>query len=466
MQPSAEANGRQPPNVQNAYQQPPLADPQQSPSYGHQQYSQSSQQPNAYAYQQLGTQAQSQPQNLQIKQQQQPPPPTSAQSTLPKNVSGSYPQSLPPTQNVSKQPETLSNQQPQQFPPQQPSQFQQQQPQQNLFSYQQQQTTPSQAGILSLPHAAQYQTHPSNSGPPFYQQQQQPQQQQDQPQKAAYLQTDAQNAYSQPVSQYANAYAQQQFGNQHIDQLTGNMTGMTLTHGFNHMLGSDGFNLLSERNVKSKIKITRNAFNQNDLIRCTMNKVPESASILQKSRLPFGLLLHPFKDVDIPVVQDRTIVRCRSCRTYINPFVRVLEQRRWQCNLCHRLNDLPDDFLVDPRTKNYLEYPLNQPELTSGSVEFIASVDYMIRPPQAAAYLFVFDCSTHAYALGYVPVMAKIICESLENIPGDSRTLIGFIGFDSNIHFFNLGDVQPTHLVMPDIQGKFFYILKTCSSFN
>lgn len=114
---------------------------------------------------------------------------------------------------------------------------------------------------------------------------------------------------------------------------------------------------------------------------------------------------------------------------------------------------MPDDFLIDQHTNRYLEYPPQQPEILHGSVEFIAPVEYMVRPPQAAAYVFVFDCSAHAYQLGYIPVMAKSLLQSLDEIPGDSRTLVGFIGFDSNLHFFNFGEKHHTHLVMPDIQG-------------
>jgi len=196
-----------------------------------------------------------------------------------------------------------------------------------------------------------------------------------------------------------------------------------------------------------------------ETMRPTLSKVPESSSLLQRARLPFGILLHPFKDdEDIPIIQDRTIVRCRTCRTYINPFIRLLEQRRWQCNLCNRVNDLPEDFLIDPATKRYLEYPPRQPELMYGSVEFIAPVEYMVRPPQPAAYLFVFDCSAHAYQLGYIPCLAKSILDNLDVIPGDSRTLVGFIGFDSKVHFFSFGDKQATHLLVPDIEGELYII--------
>ncbi len=44
-------------------------------------------------------------------------------------------------------------------------------------------------------------------------------------------------------------------------------------------------------------------------------KVPETETILKKSRLPFGVLIHPFRDLShLPVIQCQTIVRCRQCR--------------------------------------------------------------------------------------------------------------------------------------------------------
>lgn len=41
-------------------------------------------------------------------------------------------------------------------------------------------------------------------------------------------------------------------------------------------------------------------------------------------------------------------------------------------------------------------------------------------------------------------------------LPGDSRTKIGFITFDSTIHFYNLqeGLSQPQMLIVSDIEGK------------
>ena len=246
-----------------------------------------------------------------------------------------------------------------------------------------------------------------------------------------------------------------------VNDVSDRMGGLSVKQSFSQYSGRASINLMTEKNVRNKVLQAENADEDEsaccdkDIMRSTLGKVPESSGLLQKSRLPFGILMHPFReDEDIPIVQDRTIVRCRSCRTYINPFVRLLDQRRWQCNLCNRVNDLPDDFLIDPYTKRYLEYPPRQPEIMYGSVEFVAPVEYMVRPPQPAAYLFVFDCSVHAYQLSYIPTLAKAIRDHLDMIPGDSRALIGFIAFDSKVHFFEFGDKQTTHLVMPDIQGE------------
>ena len=75
----------------------------------------------------------------------------------------------------------------------------------------------------------------------------------------------------------------------------------------------------------------------NNHCRSTLSKIPETDALLKKARLPLGVLIHPFKDLShLPVIQCTTIVRCRSCRTYINPFVHFVDQRRWRCNLCYR----------------------------------------------------------------------------------------------------------------------------------
>ncbi|XP_037531091.1 protein transport protein Sec24B [Nematolebias whitei] len=191
--------------------------------------------------------------------------------------------------------------------------------------------------------------------------------------------------------------------------------------------------------------------------RCTLTSIPQTQALLNKARLPLGLLLHPFRDLQqLPVITSNTIVRCRSCRTYINPFVTFLDQRRWKCNLCYRVNDVPDEFMYNPVTRSYGE-PHKRPEVQNSTVEFIASSDYMLRPPQPAVYLFVLDVSHNAVEAGYLKFFCDSLLENLDKIPGDSRTRVGFLTFDSTIHFYNLqeGLSQPQMLVVSDIDDVF-----------
>ncbi|KAM4732435.1 LOW QUALITY PROTEIN: protein transport protein Sec24B [Anableps anableps] len=191
--------------------------------------------------------------------------------------------------------------------------------------------------------------------------------------------------------------------------------------------------------------------------RCTLTSIPQTQALLNKARLPLGLLLHPFRDLQqLPVITSNTIVRCRSCRTYINPFVTFLDQRRWKCNLCYRVNDVPDEFMYNPVTRSYGE-PHKRPEVQNSTVEFIASSDYMLRPPQPAVYLFVLDVSHNAVEAGYLKYFCESLLEKLDKLPGDARTRVGFLTFDNTVHFYNLqeGLSQPQMLVVSDIDDVF-----------
>lgn len=45
---------------------------------------------------------------------------------------------------------------------------------------------------------------------------------------------------------------------------------------------------------------------------------------------------------EVPIVNFATtgIVRCRRCRTYVNPYVTFTDGgRKWRCNICALLND-------------------------------------------------------------------------------------------------------------------------------
>uniref|UniRef100_A0A8D3CML1 SEC24 homolog A, COPII coat complex component n=1 Tax=Scophthalmus maximus TaxID=52904 RepID=A0A8D3CML1_SCOMX len=203
-----------------------------------------------------------------------------------------------------------------------------------------------------------------------------------------------------------------------------------------------------------------------EVFRCTLTSIPQTQSLLNKAKMPLGLLLHPFKDLSqLPVVTSSTIVRCRSCRTYINPFVSFLDQRRWKCNLCFRVNDVPEEFMYNPVSRSYGE-PHKRPEVQNATIEFIAPSEYMLRPPQPAVYLFVLDVSHNAMETGYLNVFCQSLLDNINALPGDSRTKVGFITFDSTIHFYNLqeGLSQPQMLIVSDIEGLVQDLLRNLPS--
>ncbi|VDL16233.1 unnamed protein product [Hymenolepis diminuta] len=193
-----------------------------------------------------------------------------------------------------------------------------------------------------------------------------------------------------------------------------------------------------------------------DYLRSTLTAVPINSKLQSKCRLPFGLLAHPFRDVnDLPVIQTTTIVRCRSCRLYINPFVKFIDNgRRWRCPVCLLSNTVPDDFFYDPTTKTYGD-PARRPEIKNATVEFIAPSDYMIRPPQAATYLFCLEVSRSAVTTGYLDLVCTMIADYLEKMPGDSRRQIGILTYDSGVQFYVFKGKKMKMVICQDLSEVF-----------
>ncbi|KAJ2855865.1 COPII subunit [Coemansia erecta] len=195
--------------------------------------------------------------------------------------------------------------------------------------------------------------------------------------------------------------------------------------------------------------------------RSTLNAVPKTEKLLKKTKLPFGLVITPFKTQEpgeepLPVVSE--IVRCRRCRTYINPFVQFVEGgRRWKCNMCGLSNDVPLQFDYDAATQTQKNRWI-RPDLNHGVVEFIAPLEYMVRPPMPPVYVFIIDVSYASVQLGAPGVIGKTILSALDRIPNaDNRTKVAFIGVDTSLHFFQIraGNPEPQQLVVSDLEDVF-----------
>ncbi|KAL8530463.1 hypothetical protein ACS0TY_007489 [Phlomoides rotata] len=199
-------------------------------------------------------------------------------------------------------------------------------------------------------------------------------------------------------------------------------------------------------------------------LRLTTSGVPNSQSLASRWHLPLGAVVCPLAEApvgeEVPIVNFATtgIIRCRRCRTYVNPYVTFTDNgRKWRCNICALLNDVPSDYFA-PVDATGRRVDLDQrPELIKGSVEFIAPAEYMVRPPMPPLYFFLIDVSISAVQSGVLEVMAQTIKSCLDSLPGSTRTQIGFITYDSTIHFYNMKSslVQPQMMVVSDLDDIF-----------
>ncbi len=177
---------------------------------------------------------------------------------------------------------------------------------------------------------------------------------------------------------------------------------------------------------------------------CTHKKAPRTSSLLSRSRLAYGVSVsfYPFGEREADKVPEvtGTIVRCKRCRTYLNPFVEMIEMgARWRCNLCFFANDFPANFDYDAVKQAPIDRG-EHPELKNFVYDFSdAGSDYVARPPQPPVFLFALDVTATSVQSGFFAVACRVIQEQLDAIPNvDGRTRVAFLAFDQSLHFFKI----------------------------
>jgi len=155
-----------------------------------------------------------------------------------------------------------------------------------------------------------------------------------------------------------------------------------------------------------------------------------------------------------------TIIRCKACRTYMNPFVSwEANGRRWVCNSCGHSQQTQDAYFASVDESGKRTDRFQRPELCRGAVEYIAPGEYMVRPPQPPVFMFVIDVSYTAVVTGMLDCVVATIKEAIQQnkLPGGQRAQMGIITFDSALHFYNLNSnlSQPQMLVVSDLEDLF-----------
>eukprot|EP00762_Andalucia_godoyi_P007082 ANDGO_01912.mRNA.1 Protein transport protein Sec24-like At3g07100 len=185
-------------------------------------------------------------------------------------------------------------------------------------------------------------------------------------------------------------------------------------------------------------------------IELSVGVFPASPSLVSKFTLPVGAVvtpLHILPSEDGTVGRDTTpvvhcgscgVVRCRRCKAYVNPFVSFTDSgRRWICNLCRFGNNVPPEYFSPLDSQGVRVDVAQRPELSVTSVEFLAPAENMVRPPQPPCFVFVIDVSA-GVAQESLPTLTDALASCVEELPGDKRTLVSIVCFDSAVHLFTV----------------------------
>ncbi|XP_041075978.1 protein transport protein Sec24D-like isoform X2 [Polyodon spathula] len=211
-------------------------------------------------------------------------------------------------------------------------------------------------------------------------------------------------------------------------------------------------------------------------IRCTTYSFPCTADLAKQCQVPLAAVIKPLATVphnETPLYLvnhgETGPIRCNRCKAYMCPLMQFIDGgRRYQCSFCSCVNEVPPFYFqhldhVGRRLDHY-----ERPELSLGSYEFIATLDYCKnnRPANPPAFIFMIDVSYSNIKSGLV----KLICEELKTLLGKlpreeqaekSVIKVGFVTYNKILHFYNVKSnlAQPQMLVVSDVSEMFVPLL-------
>ncbi|RLW04051.1 hypothetical protein DV515_00006056 [Chloebia gouldiae] len=211
-------------------------------------------------------------------------------------------------------------------------------------------------------------------------------------------------------------------------------------------------------------------------IRCTSYNIPCTSDMAKQSQVPLAAIIKPLAalplEETVPYLVDHGEsgpVRCNRCKAYMCPFMQFIEGgRRFQCCFCSCVTEVPPHYFqhLDHTGKRVDFY--DRPELSLGSYEFLATVDYCKNNkfPSPPAFIFMIDVSYNAVKSGLV----RLICEELKSLLDylpregnmeESAIRVGFVTYNKVLHFYNVKSslAQPQMMVVSDVADMFVPLL-------
>uniref|UniRef100_A0AAX7U156 SEC24 homolog D, COPII coat complex component n=1 Tax=Astatotilapia calliptera TaxID=8154 RepID=A0AAX7U156_ASTCA len=211
-------------------------------------------------------------------------------------------------------------------------------------------------------------------------------------------------------------------------------------------------------------------------IRCTTYSLPCTADLAKQCQVPLAAIIKPFaslpkNETPLYVVNhgDTGPVRCNRCKAYMCPYMQFIDGgRRYQCGFCNCVNEVPVFYFqhLDHMGRRVDFY--ERPELSLGSYEFVATLDYCKnnKPPNPPAYIFMIDVSYNNIKSGLVKLICDELKTLLEKLPREegmetSAIKVGFVTYNKVLHFYNVKSAlaQPQMMVVSDTAEMFVPLL-------
>ncbi|NWW22660.1 SC24C protein, partial [Falcunculus frontatus] len=211
-------------------------------------------------------------------------------------------------------------------------------------------------------------------------------------------------------------------------------------------------------------------------IRCTSYNIPCTSDMAKQSQVPLAAVIKPLATLPpeetLPYLVDHGEsgpVRCNRCKAYMCPFMQFIEGgRRFQCCFCSCVTEVPPHYFqhLDHTGKRVDFY--DRPELSLGSYEFLATVDYCKNNkfPSPPAFIFMIDVSYNAVKSGLVGLICEELKSLLDYLPREgnmeeSAIRVGFVTYNKVLHFYNVKSslAQPQMMVVSDVADMFVPLL-------
>ncbi|KAM4714424.1 protein transport protein Sec24D isoform 1-T2 [Anableps anableps] len=211
-------------------------------------------------------------------------------------------------------------------------------------------------------------------------------------------------------------------------------------------------------------------------IRCTTYSLPCTAELAKQCQVPLASIIQPFaklpkNETPLYVVNhgETGPIRCNRCKAYMCPYMQFIDGgRRYQCSFCNCVSEVPVFYFqhLDHMGRRVDFY--ERPELSLGSYEFVATLDYCKnnKPPNPPAYIFMIDVSYTNIKSGLVKLICDELKTLLEKLPREdgaeaSAIKVGFVTYNKVLHFYNVKSAlaQPQMMVVSDTAEMFVPLL-------